>query len=82
MESEVLTVLATAGVASVLTFATSALRDVLFSIFKRPRETSMIVEVGGKKLVVKALDADALEQVVAQLRAGETPNGRGVDRSE
>jgi hypothetical protein len=48
----------------------TSLRSVLVSIFRRPRETSVIVKVNGKRVELKGpLDERVLQQTIALLRA-------------
>lgn len=70
-----LTVVA-AGAGSALAAITSQkLRGLLRSIFQRPRETSVIVEVDGKRVELSGdqLSPEAVQAIIQRLR--DTPSG-------
>ncbi|MGQ4431012.1 hypothetical protein [Streptomyces sp. SAS_260] len=69
MDPELLSILAPAAAAAIAALASSHLRQILQSIFRRPRQTSVIVEVDGKRVELTGpLDMDEVEAVVARLR--------------
>ncbi|MFF3512264.1 hypothetical protein [Streptomyces sp. NPDC002573] len=66
----IMTVAVAAG-AGVITAASDAARSVVCSVFPRPRETSVLVEVDGKRveLTGSAASTEAVQALIEQLRA-------------
>ncbi|MFE2970019.1 hypothetical protein ACFXKC_41385 [Streptomyces sp. NPDC059340] len=78
MEPIVLVILL--GVVFVATLASPSVRGLLRAIFRRPRETSVIVEVDGKRVELKGpLDDELLQRTIALLRAEKDPPAHQSD---
>ncbi|WP_143048045.1 MULTISPECIES: hypothetical protein [unclassified Streptomyces] len=50
-----------------LTLVSDSLRSILRAIFRRPRETSLIVEVDGKRVEVSGSDPEQLQAALSEL---------------
>ena len=89
----IMTVAVAAG-AGVITAASDAARSVVRSVFQRPRETSVLVEVDGKRveLTGSAASPEAVQALIEQLRARndaahsrpseDTPGGDSSERRD
>ncbi|MFF8322005.1 hypothetical protein ACF06V_33225 [Streptomyces bobili] len=78
MEPVILVILL--GVVLGVMLISPAVRGVLRAIFRRPRQTSVIVEVNGRRVELKGpLDDELLKRTIAALLAEEDPPAHRSD---
>lgn len=77
MDPELLTLASTAAAALAAAMGSDTFRGLLRSIFRRPRETSIIVEVDGKRVELTGTTAEEAHAALAKLLA-EMKEGREV----
>jgi hypothetical protein len=84
MDPELLTLASSVAATVVAALASDTFRGLLGSIFRRPRETSIIVEVDGKRVELTGATAKeahaALEKLLAErTRDSEVASGNNQD---
>jgi hypothetical protein len=72
MDPELLTLASSVAATVVAALASDTFRSLLGSIFRRPRETSVIVEVDGKRVELTGATAKEAHAALAKLLAERT----------
>ncbi|MEU3341397.1 hypothetical protein [Streptomyces sp. NPDC006668] len=84
MEPELIATIAVAASGGLATIISEHLRGLLRSIFRRPRETSVIVEIDGKRAELSGteLSPEVIEAFIHRLRTeDDASSAEGSDES-
>ncbi|MFC4980013.1 hypothetical protein [Streptomyces atroolivaceus] len=75
MQFDLVSTLAAVSLVGIISVVSDSLRSILRAIFRRPRRTSLIVEIDGKRVEVSGSSPEEIQTRLNELLSKETDDG-------